>query len=165
MIDVSKLPPKQLFELHSTIEDELLRKKVICTRNNPTGDLAEHLFREAFPSWKPAEKSQRFDAIGPAPGKLRYQIKGRRIIGKGSRQLSAIRDLKDNYFDSLAGVLFNEDYSVYRALIIPHAVIVSLKSHLTYQKHTRSHLFHLVESIWEIPGVRDVTAKLQSVWH
>ena len=174
MIDVSKLTDQQLFELHSNIEDELLGREIIGTRNNPTGDLAEHLFCKAFPRWKPADNSQKgFDAIGPAPDKLRYQIKGRRIAEpNGSRQLSAIRNLKEEHFDSLAGLLFNRDYSVYKAVLIPHAVLMGLdkdRRHIAFQEHTRSHVFLLVEDFWDkrwkAEGVRDVTAKLQSVWY
>jgi hypothetical protein len=158
MIDVSELSPRQLFELHSKIENELRSRGIIKTANNPTGDYAELLFLTAFPRWEPAGKGQKgFDATGPEG---RYQIKGRRIIGKGSRQLSAIRDLKSNHFDFLAGVLFKEDYSVDRAIIIPHAVILNLKTHISFQEHTRSHLFQLVDAIWEVDGVKDVTAQL-----
>ena len=77
--------------------------------------------------------------------------------------MSAIRDLKDNHFDFLAAVLFKEDYSVDRAVIIPHAVILSLadnKTHISFQKHTRSHLFQLVDAIWEVDGVKNVTEQL-----
>jgi hypothetical protein len=120
MIEISNLSPRQLLKLHSEIEGELCKREIIKTANKPTGDYAEHLFLTAFPRWKPAGKAQRgFDAIGPEG---RYQIKGRRIIGKGSRQLSAIRDHKDDHFDFLATVLFKEDYSVDKALIIPRNV-------------------------------------------
>ncbi|HUD15511.1 MAG TPA: hypothetical protein VMQ56_17800 [Terracidiphilus sp.] len=161
MIEISNLSLGQLLKLHPEIEGELRRRKIIRTANKPTGDYAELLFLTAFPRWKPAGKAQRgFDAIGPEG---RYQIKGRRIIGKGSRQLSAIRDLKDNHFDFLAGVLFNKDYSVDRVLIMPRAFILSLadkKTHISYQRHTRSHLFQLVNEIWKVDGVKNVTNKL-----
>ena len=161
MIDVSKLTRRQLFELHSKIESDLRRRGIIKTANNPTGDYAEHLFLTAFPRWEPAGNAQKgFDATGQEG---RYQIKGRRIVGRGSRQLSAIRDLKDNHFDFLVAVLFKEDYSVDRAVIIPHAVILSLadnKTHISFQKHTRSHLFQLVDAIWEVDGVKNVTKQL-----
>ena len=159
-----------MFELHAKIEDELLEREIIRTRNNPTGDLAEYLFRKAFPKWKPAENSQKgFDAIGPAPDKLRYQIKGRRIAERnGSRQLSAIRNLEERHFDFLAGLLFNKDYSVYKAALIPHSVLLGLKrerKHISFQEHTNGHVFLLVEDIWEDPRVKDVTEKLRAVWH
>ena len=170
MIDISNLSTQQLFELHSEIEDKLRKDEIICTANKPTGELAEFLFLKAYPKWKKAANSQAgFDAIGPAPNKLRYQIKGRRLLKpNGSRQLSAIRNLEKGHFDFLAGLFFNRDYSIHRAALIPHRVLLSLfkeRKHIAFQIHTNSHVFLLVENIWERPGVKDVTDKLRSVWH
>jgi hypothetical protein len=77
--------------------------------------------------------------------------------------LSAIRGLKGNQFDFLAAVLFKEDYCVDKAIIIPHDVILSLAdktTHISFQTHTNSHLFQLVDAIWVVDGVEDVTAQL-----
>jgi hypothetical protein len=164
MLDISEKSPRQLLKLHAEIEGELLRRKIISTANKPTGDYAEYLFRKAF-GWKPSVNSQKgFDAIGPDG---RYQIKGRRIIGKGSRQLSAIRGLKENHFDFLAGVLFKEDYSVDKAVIIPHAVVLSLAEagvHISFQELTNSHCFLLRDDMWDdrwkVQGVTDATVEL-----
>jgi hypothetical protein len=57
------------------------------------------------------------------------------------------------HFNVLAGVLFNEDYSVERAALIPHTVLLSLdkeRSHIAFQAHTNSHIFLLVDEIWKI---------------
>jgi hypothetical protein len=82
--------------------------------------------------------------------------------------LSAIRNLEERHFDFLAGLLFNKDYSVYKAALIPHSVLLGLKrerKHISFQEHTNSHVFLLVEDIWEDPRVKDVTEKLRAVWH
>jgi hypothetical protein len=166
-MDVSGLSVQQLLKLHAEIEGQLRKLEIINSANNPVGDLAETLFCRAF-EWKPADKSQAyFDAEGP-DGK-RYQIKGRRIIDNGnrSRQLSAIRDLEGQHFDFLAGVLFNEDYSVKKAALIPYAVLLNLfkeRKHISYQEHTRSYRFMLVD---EILNAHDagVTTRLKKVWH
>jgi len=159
--DVSELMPRQLLELHANIEEQLRALKIMRSANNPTGDLAEYLFRMAF-GWEASTNSQLgFDATD-GDGK-RYQIKGRRIAGfNKSRQLSALRNISEGHFDFLAGVLFGEDYGVMRAAIIPHAVI---QQRASFQKHTNSHRFLLVEGIWEVPGVEHVTERLKAVWH
>ena len=115
------LKPPELLALHAKIGDELRTRGITRSSNNPTGDLAEYLFCRAF-GWQQGGKSQaNVDAVS-ADG-VRYQIKGRRITQfNSSRQLSAIRDLGGGHFDFLAGVLFDEDYSIMRAAIIPHAV-------------------------------------------
>jgi hypothetical protein len=81
-------------------------------------------FCKAF-GWKQADNASAYlDAI--SPDGIRYQIKACRLTQQnGSRELSAIRDLDGQHFDFLAGVLFSKDYSVLRAALIPHAVVVS----------------------------------------
>jgi hypothetical protein len=158
-VDLTGLTPPQLLVLHSELADELRTRGVTRSSNNPTGDLAEYLFCRAF-GWRQAENSQaNVDAIGPDG--TRYQIKGRRITRfNNSRQLSAIRDMAGSHFDYLAGVLFNEDYTVLRAALIPHAVALAKA---TYVAHTNSHRFLLRDDIWNAPDVRDVTTQLLSI--
>jgi|SRR5580692_8842615 hypothetical protein len=158
-MNLSELTPPQLLALHAKLGDELRSRGVTRSANNPTGDLAEYLFCRAF-AWKQAGNSNaNVDAIG-SDG-TRYQIKGRRITRHNkSRQLSAIRDLGGSHFDLLAGVLFNEDYTVMRAALIPHAVAID---RATFVEHTNSHKFLLRDDIWNAPGVRDLTQELRAV--
>ena len=144
----------ELLVLHATIMEELRERKVLRSANNPTGDLAEYLFCSAFGWAQENNSAKAFDAT--SDGK-RYQIKGRRIHRRNrSRQLSAIRDLDG--FDILAAVLFDDEYRIMRAALIPAAVV---REHSTYIKHTNSHKFLLRDAIWDVPGVEDVTARLR----
>lgn len=158
-MDLTCLTPPQLLLLHSEVADALRQRGITRSSNNPTGDLAEYLFCRAF-SWKQAGNSQaNVDALGPDG--TRFQIKGRRVTRfNKSRQLSAIRDMAGSRFDFLAGVLFNEDFTVIRAAIIPHLVALE---RATFVERTNSHRFLLCDSIWEASGVRDVTKELQGV--
>ena len=137
--------------------EELRDRDVLRSSNNPTGDLAEYLFCRAF-DWKQEGNSAKaFDARGDDG--TRYQIKGRRIHRRNkSRQLSAIRDLDG--FDILAAVLFDDNYSVMRAALIPAAVA---REQSKYIEHTNSHKFLLRDAIWDEPSVVDVTDKLRAV--
>lgn len=158
-MDLSGLTPPELLVLHSEVADELRRRGITRSANNPTGDLAEYLFCKAF-GWTQAGNSQpNVDAIGPDG--IRYQIKGRRTTRfNKSRQLSAIRDMAGSHFDYLAGVLFNENYTIMRAAVIPHAVA---SARATYVEHTNSHRFLLRDDIWNAADVRDVTEELRAV--
>lgn len=158
-MDLTGLTPPQLLVLHSEIGDELRRRGITRSSNNPTGDLAEYLFCKAF-GWKQADNSQaNVDAL--SPDGRRYQIKGRRITRfNKSRQLSAIRDMVGSHFDYLAGVLFSEDYTVLRAALIPHGVALE---RATFVERTNSHRFLLRDDIWNAPDVRDVTRELREV--
>ena len=121
--------------------------------------MAEHLFCQAF-GWRQENNSKaHFDAVAADGGK--YQINGRRLTRHNKcRQLGAIRDLDRNGFGYLAGVLFNEDYSVLRAAIIPYVVV---KARAKFIAHTNSHKFMLHEDVWKADGVEDVTEKLRAI--
>lgn len=154
--DLAQLTAAELLALHAQIGEELRSRGVVRSANNPTGDLAEHLFCSAF-GWTQAPNSERgYDATGPDG--TRFQIKGRRVHRRNpSRQLSAIRDLASGHFDVLAGVIFDDDFCVVRAALIPRGVV---EARSTYVAHTNSHKFILREEVWSAPGVRDVTAEV-----
>jgi hypothetical protein len=158
-MNVTDLTVPELLLLHTQVGEELRTKGVLRSANNPTGDLSEYLFCKAF-GWTQAGNSHaNVDAVG-SDG-TRYQIKGRRITRyNNSRQLSALRDLQGEHFDFIAGVLFNEDYTVMRAALIPHVVALE---RATFVERTNSHKFLLRDDVWNAAGVRDVSAELRSV--
>jgi hypothetical protein len=158
-MDFASLMPPQLLVLHSQIADELRERGITRSSNNPTGDLAEYLFCKAL-RWTQAGNSQaNIDAFDEAG--IRYQSKGHRTTRfNKSRQLSAIWDMAGSHFDFLAGVLFNEDYTVQRAAIIPHDVVLASAA---YVSRTNSHRFLLRDDVWNALDVRDVTKELLAV--
>ena len=148
------LSVRQLLNCHVEIMEALRARGVLRSANNPTGDLAEWLFCRAF-GWDQAANSVKgYDATDDDGA--RYQIKARRVHRRNpSRQLSAIRDL--NGFDYLAGVIFDDDFNVSKAAIIPANL---LRDRVRFSKHTNSHLFFLTDDIWALAEVRDVTAQI-----
>ena len=79
---------------------------------------------------------------------------------RGSRQMSALRDLAGGHFDFLAGILFAVDYSVLRGAIIPRALVLE---RATFVQRTNSHRFMLRDDIWDAPDVLNVTSELCAV--
>jgi hypothetical protein len=149
----------ELLKLHGGINEELRARGILRSANNPTGDLAECLFCRAF-GWRQANNSVRGYDATDAEGR-RYQIKGRRVHRRNkSRQLSAIRDLAGETFDVLAGVLFDDDYNVLRAALIPRAVV---EARSKYIEHTNSNKFILHDDVWSLDGVEDVTERIRGV--
>lgn len=145
--------------LHANIAEELRALGITRSSNNPTGDFAEFLFCRAFGWVRAGNSHANIDAIG-SDG-LRYQIKGRRATRHNRpRQLSSIRDFKGRHFDFLAGVIFSETYEVVKAAIIPYAVV---EQRAKFVAHTNSHKFILHDDVWNVPGVKDVTAELRAV--
>jgi hypothetical protein len=162
-VNLTEQSSQRLLELHAEIVDVLRERNILRSSNNPTGDLAEHLFCNAFPSWKQERNSNTgFDAIDTQTGKS-YQIKGRRCSEKDkSRQLGAIRNLDRDIptFDFLAAIIFSENYQVQLAVLIPYPVVKLLS---TRQKHTNSHRFLLRDEVCGKAGVVNVTEKLRIV--
>ena len=157
MRELNDLTPPELLVMHAAISEELRRRGVTRSSNNPAGDLAEHLFCRAF-RWKQTSNSMR-DADATDAAEVRYQIKGRRLTThNNSRQLGALRDLPAQKFDVLAAVLFQEDYRVLKAALIPHARVVELAKRV---EHTNSWRFLLRDAIWSLADVRDVTEDLR----
>lgn len=146
----------ELLLLHAQVGEELRDRNIVRSANNPTGDLAEYLFCKAF-GWHQAPNSERgFDAVG-ADG-VRYQIKGRRIHRRNkSRQLSAIREIEGGLFDVLAGVLFDDDFKVMKAALIPAILVIERSSYIA---RTNSSRFMLRDDVWNAPGVTDVTLEI-----
>ena len=157
MIDLKNKSPSGLLKLYTLILDELRTREIIRSSNAPTGDYAEYLFCNTFKWEQQGNSNAGYDAIS-IDGK-RYQIKSRRLTGHNpSRQLSFIRKLEKKQFDFLAGVLFNEDFSIFKAAIIPHEFI---QPRSRFSKTTNGWLFKLEDNIWNINRVIDVTEKLK----
>ncbi len=159
MIDLSLRTVKQLLELHAAIGEELRARKIVRSSNNPVADYSELLFCCAF-NWDRTENSNKdVDALDDCG--TRFQVKGRRPTRHNqSRQLGIIRRLDERSFDDLAGVIFNEDYTVDRAALVPHALVMTNSN---YVKSTNGWRFILRDEVWTWEGVRDVTRKLQAV--
>jgi hypothetical protein len=99
-----------------------------------------------------------YDAVGHDG--VRYQVKGRRVHRRNkSRQLSAIRDIGGGHFDILAGVLYDDDFNVMKAALVPIAVEIERSPVVA---HTNSNRFLLRDDIWSAPGVRDVTDEIKA---
>ncbi|MEX0645392.1 MAG: hypothetical protein WD076_08775, partial [Parvularculaceae bacterium] len=99
-LEIASLSLQRLLKLHAELNEELRRRGVARSSNNPVGDLAEFLFCQTF-GWTQASNSETgYDASKEG---VRFQIKGRRLHHRNaSRQLSAIRNLAAGHFDFLA---------------------------------------------------------------
>lgn len=161
-MDLSGLTPLELLRLNAETIVELRRQGILRTSNAPLGDYAEWLFCNAF-AWQAADNSSKDIDANDAEG-IRYQIKARRLIERRtSRQLGAIRRLDEANFDFLAVVLFDRNYSVLRAALIPHGQVLA---NAKWSKSVSAWRFILRDSVWDWDGVRDVTdalVKMQSL--
>lgn len=158
-MDLSEARPAELFSLYASILNELRRRRIIRSTNNPAADYAEHLVSKALGLKVAGKSNAGYDAVGSNGN--RYQIKSRRITRHNrSRQLSFMRGLEEGRrpFDYLAGVLLEEDFSVLRACVIPLEVV---KQNSTHVAHVNGWRFVLHDKVWSLRGVRDITDSLK----
>jgi hypothetical protein len=157
--DWTGLTLPDLLAAHSAVLDELRRRKVVRSKNNPTGDYAEWLVSTKLGLRLETNSAKGYDATDSQG--LRYQIKGRRVTpGNPSTQLGVIRNLDGHDFDVLIAVVLDASWHVRSAARIPHEVILRLA---TFRKHVNGHVLHLRPSVFSEPGVEDISASLADV--
>ena len=156
-VNLNDRSTRELFALFVAALKELKDRGITRSTNNPIADYAELLFQNALGLKLNTKSTKGHDAVDGIG--LKYEIKGRRVTAhNSSRQLSSLRALDQKHFDLLGGVLFREDFSVLKACLVPHEIVLKCS---TYSKHTNGWIFHLRDNVWELHGVVDVTTKLQ----
>ncbi|HEY9201587.1 MAG TPA: hypothetical protein VIQ81_08330 [Gammaproteobacteria bacterium] len=149
---------KELLQLQSEIINELKRRKVVRTKNNPLGDYTEWLVAKGLGLELATNSSAGYDGIDSEG--IKIQIKARRITPENkSRQLGAIRNLEGKDFDQLAAVIFNENYEIIDALLIPYEVI---GEYAKFRNHVNAHIMHLKGPILTDPRVKDIKKLISS---
>ena len=134
---------KELLQLQSSIINELKRRKIVRTKNNPLGDYAEWLVAKGLGLDLATNSSAGYDGIDSEGVKI--QIKARRVTPENkSRQLSALRNLEGKDFDQLAAVIFDENYEIIDAVLMSYEVVVE---YAKYREHVNAHILHLKGSI------------------
>ena len=151
-MDLRDLTVKELLQLNSSILNELKRRRIVRTKNNPVGDYTEWIVSKGLGLELANNSSVGYDGIDSEG--IKIQIKGRRVTpDNNSRQLGAIRKLDEKNFDQLAAVIFDENYDILNAVLIPHEVI---KEYATYRSHVNAHILQLKGHILSDPRVKDI---------
>ncbi|HEY0071017.1 MAG TPA: hypothetical protein VGE04_13705 [Chloroflexia bacterium] len=148
------LPVSELLRRYGQIIDELKRRGVTRTANNPSGDYAEWLVARNLNLELLGNSNAGYDAIGP--DHVKYQIKSRRVTPENkSRELGAIRGLDKQDFDYLVAVMFNADFTLDKVVKIPHAVI---GEYARFTEHTNAHKLLLRGALLADERVQDITS-------
>jgi hypothetical protein len=140
--------------------DELRRRGVVRSSNNPVADYAEALVAKAFRLDLAKTVATGYDAQDPRTGET-YQVKARRLTDfNKSRQRGVIRklDAANPPFDYLVGVLFERDFRVLRAALVPFVTVVTQAARVDYVGAWR---LILRDDVWNLDSVTDVTAPLR----
>ena len=143
-----------LLRAHSAVLDELRRRKICRTNNNPVGDYTEWLVCRSLNLTPQGNSASGFDAEGNDG--VKYQIKGRRSDAQRV-QFSAIRNLNGKQFDFLVAVAFLDDWSIRVALKLSHDAVSRV---VQFQGHTNSHRLLLSGMEAGQEGVEDIRSLL-----
>ncbi len=138
-MDIKSSTPVELMNLYAEVLIELNQRKVVRTYNSPVGDYAEWLVPEKLGYTLEQNSQKGYDAYDPKTG-FRYQIKSRwerGAISVQSRELNVIRNYEDNQFDYLIIVIFDSNFGVKEAYMLPHDTI---KPYAKYSKHQNGYL-------------------------
>ena len=142
-----------LLNLHSSVIDELRRRGVVRTGNNPTGDYTEWLVAKTLNLTLATSSAKGFDATDLHG--VRYQIKGRRVTSRNpSTQLSVIRALESSDFDVLIAIIFDDLWNVVYAVKILHETVSKIA---TFRKHVNGHVLHIRRQELAYPDVETIT--------
>ncbi|MCO5413500.1 hypothetical protein [Ralstonia mojiangensis] len=144
--------------MYSTVLYALQRQGVIRSYNNPVGDVAEWMVSKHLkltlmpPSWK------HFDATDASGG--RYQIKARRLWGKNRSSQFTVRGIEATPFDYLACVIFEGDFFVRRAAVVPMELLRLICKPTNDPNVQR---FNFSRDVITLPGVFDISVLLSTL--
>lgn len=154
MKNLSEMSAVELLRTHNEIIAELRCRGVVKTKNNPIGDYTEWLVCNRLGLEMQGNSQSAFDAIDQQGN--RYQIKGR-CSSANSVQFSSIRNLKQNGFDFVIAVIFDEEFAIRLAVKISHEAVPKFAR---FQAHTNGHNLILTREAVERDGVEDITHSL-----
>ena len=154
--NLESLPLADLLKSYCNVLNELRRRGITRSSNNPVADYTEHLVARALGLTRTGNSVPGHDAVD-LEGR-RYQIKGQRLTPQNpSTQLSAIRNLPKRSFEFLIAVVYRPDFVVDYAAQVPYETVVQLS---TYNAHTNSHRLLMKRAFLVHPGVIDVTSRV-----
>lgn len=154
---LTSYPVMDLLALHAGIIEELRKRKIVRTVNNPVADYAELLACRAL-ALSPAANSEKGYDAKDKDGR-RYQIKARRIAtGSKPTRFGVIRKLEEDNFDFLLAIVFAHDFKVKKAGLLPPSAV---KERAFFQSHVNGWILGLCDTLWCHPAVEDVTLQLQ----
>ena len=149
MQQLSELTPVELLRQYTAIIDELKNRGIVRTNNAPLGDFTEWLISKMMGLQLAPNSKSGYDAISGAG--VRFQIKSRQITPDSkSRQLSAIRKYDKKDFDYLIAVIFNENFDIVEAYLVPYEIV---GKYGRYQRHTQALNLIMSGAILEDPSV------------
>ena len=151
-LDLRRITPRRLLEMYSEVMEELRRRGVVRSSNNPVSDYAEVLASQRLGLKLTKGSNKGFHALDRRGN--RYQIKARRLNGRSSRQLGVIRHLKDNPFDVCIAIIFDRKFRPTEVYRIP---ISAIRKHGKFSRHQNGWIVQLRTPLTSDSRVKNIT--------
>ncbi len=154
--DIRAQGPLDLLDTYACVLHGLRRFGVVRSFNHPVGDVAEYWVSQNL-GWSlmpPSHKS--YDAVDAAG--LRYQIKARWRTRDGRTPRMCVQLTDPPFFDFLVGVVFDQDFHVDYAAILPVDLVRGL---CRRDGGSCSGQLSFPRRILRMQGVRSITDRLQ----
>jgi hypothetical protein len=129
-----RLGASRLLAVWAEVSEELRRRGITNSANNPVADYAERLVAEAAGGTVQPPSTRGFDV--KTPDGERIQVKARRrSLHSTPHHFSAIRDIERHGFDILVAVVFRPDFTIEKAWRLPWAAV---RRHAVFVRRTNS---------------------------
>ncbi|HGG1532943.1 TPA: hypothetical protein ACJFM6_002499, partial [Escherichia coli] len=151
-MDLSQLSCVELMQLNQLTLDELERRDVLRTRNNPVCEYTEWLVAEKMQMELAPPSTKGYDATTSEGRKIQIKSRKNNLRNK-SLVLGIIRNYELNQFDELIAVIYNHDFSIRYAISIPHELV---KEYGFYNKHQNGYTLRISNLLLKDPRVTDL---------
>ena len=139
-MELTEFSVEELLKLYSNLINELRKRNVLRSSNNPVADYAEYIIADRFGLQLQPNSNKGYDAIDPNTG-VKYQIKSRRNTRfNHSTQLGVIRNLDVANFDFIIAVIFGEEFNLLKIYKFPRSII---KKYARFSDHLNGYILNL----------------------
>ena len=156
MMDLTQLSILELMRLNQFTLDELERREIIRTRNQPTSEYTEWLVATRMSMALASPSTKGYDAVTLEGRKVQIKSRKNNLKNK-SMILGIIRNYELNQFDDLIAVIYNHDFTIRLALNIPHELV---QEYGFYNAHQNGYTLTISNSLIEDVRVIDIRNKL-----
>lgn len=137
--------------------EELIRRRVLRSRNSPSGDYAEYLIARYFKVVLPPPGRKTWDLVDSEERRIQVKARVQRTLTPSERELGIFRSWD---FDVLAVVLFNSNLEVSKATLLPKDVIFEGRVATAW---ARGDKIFATDELLSLPDATDITARLQEL--
>lgn len=151
-MDLSELTITELMLLNQKTLEELEKRQIIRTQNNPISEYTEWLVASKMNMELASPSTKGYDAITKDGRKV--QIKSRKNNLKNrSTTLGIIRNYDLKQFDDLIAIIYHPDFSIRLAVCIPHELV---EQYGFFNNHQNGYTLSINAALLSDPQVIDI---------